>query len=155
MSGSTAPTADGSPARPATRAEQRPSGTALVAADLVALLAFVGVGLRSHHIGPVAEVAARNLLPLAVMWAVVALAVGTYRRRDLASLLITWVSAVPVALLVRTWWVGSPQGGRILVFVAVGLTSTLLLLLIGRAVVAVLSRTRPVWNGSSRLPDGQ
>jgi len=61
---------------------------------------------------------------------------------------ITWVIAVPVALLVRTWWVGSPQGGRIWVFVAVGLTFTLLFVSIGRALVAASVRTGPVWRRS-------
>lgn len=130
---------------PSNQAEQRPSGRALAIVDALALLTFVGVGLRSHRIGAIAEVAARNAVPLAVMWVVVGIAVATYRRRDLASLTITWVIAVPVALLVRTWWVGSPQGGRIVVFVAVGLAFTLLFLLIGRGVVSALTRTRPVW----------
>jgi hypothetical protein len=53
--------------------------------------------------------------------------------------------AVPAALLVRTWWVGSPQGGRIAVFLGVGMAFTLLFLLIGRGLVAALTRTRPAW----------
>lgn len=121
------------------------SGRMLALADALALLSFVAVGLRSHRLGATAEIAARNAVPLAVAWVVVALAVGTYRRRDLASLVLTWALAVPAALLVRTWWVGSPQGSRIAVFLGVGLAFTLLFLLIGRVVVAVLTRTRPVW----------
>jgi hypothetical protein len=111
----------------------------------VALVTFVAVGLRSHRIGAIAEIAARNAVPLAVTWIVVSAAVGTYRRRDLSSLVITWAIAVPVALLVRTWWVGSPQGGRIVVFVAVGLAFTLLFLVLGRVAVAAFVRVRPVW----------
>jgi hypothetical protein len=102
-------------------------------ADAAALLAFVAVGLRSHRIGAIPEVAARNLVPLAASWALVSLAVGTYRRRDL------------VALLARTWWVGSPRGARIAVFLAVGLVFTLVFLAIGRTVAAAITRTRPVW----------
>jgi hypothetical protein len=127
------------------RLEQRPTGVALALADAVALVTFVAVGLRSHRIGAIAEVAARNAVPLAVTWIVVSVAVGTYRRRDLSSLVITWAIAVPVALLVRTWWVGSPQGGRIVVFVAVGLAFTLLFLVLGRVAVAAFARVRPVW----------
>jgi hypothetical protein len=107
-------------------------GRMLAIADTLALIAFVVVGLRSHRIGAIAEIAARNAVPLAVAWIVVALVVGTYRRRDLASLVITW-------------WVGSPQGGRIAVFLGVGMAFTLLFLLIGRGLVAALTRTRPVW----------
>lgn len=121
------------------------SGRMLAIADAVALLSFVAVGLRSHRIGAIAEIAARNAVPLAVAWVVVAFAVGTYRRRDLVSLVLTWALAVPAALLVRTWWVGSPQGSRIAVFLGVGLAFTLLFLLIGRGIVAALTRTRPAW----------
>jgi hypothetical protein len=121
------------------------SGRALAIADAIALLAFIAVGLRSHHIGAIAEIAARNAVPLAAAWIVVALVVGTYRRRDVVALVLTWAVAVPVALLVRTWWVGSPQGARVAVFLGVGLAFTLLFLLIGRVLVAVLTRTRPIW----------
>lgn len=127
------------------RLEQRPTGVALALADAVSLVTFVAVGLRSHRIGAIAEIAARNAVPLAVTWIVVSVAVGTYRRRDLSSLAITWAIAVPVALLVRTWWVGSPQGGRIVVFVAVGLAFTLLFLVLGRVILAAFVRMRPVW----------
>lgn len=127
------------------RLEQRPTGVALALADAVALVSFVAVGLRSHRIGAIAEIAVRNVVPLAATWIMVSVAVGTYRRRDLASLVITWAIAVPVSLLVRTWWVGSPQGGRIVVFMAVGLAFTLLFLLIGRVIVAAFVRMRPVW----------
>jgi hypothetical protein len=121
------------------------SGRALAIADAIGLLAFVAVGLRSHRIGAIAEIAARNLVPLTVAWIVVALVAGTYRRRDLFSLVLTWAVAVPTALLVRTWWVGSPQGGRIAVFLGVGMAFTLLFLLIARGLVAALTRTRPAW----------
>ena len=134
--------------QPSTGRDGGASGRVLALADALALLSFVAVGLRSHRLGAIAEIAARNAVPLAVAWVVVALAAGTYRRRDLASLVLTWVLAVPAALLVRTWWVGSPQGSRIAVFLGVGLAFTLLFLLIGRGIVAALTRTRPAW----RLP---
>lgn len=130
--------------RPA-RDAKGPTGAVLALADAIALLTFVAVGLRSHRIGAIAEVAARNAVPLAIMWIVVSLAIGTYRRRDLATLAITWAVAVPIALLARTWWVGSPQGGRIAVFVAVGLLFTMLFLAAGRAVTAGVTRSRLVW----------
>ena len=127
-------------------ASRRPAGKAtLVVADALALLAFVAVGLRSHHISATAEIAARNALPLAGSWIVVVLAVGTYRRRDLSSLVLTWAIAVPVALLVRTWWVGSPRGDRIVVFLIVGMAFTGLFLWLGRCVAWAGTRSRPVW----------
>ena len=123
---------------PSTVREPLAPGRVLAIADTLALIAFVAIGLRSHHVGAIAEIAARNAVPLAVAWIVVALAVGTYRRRDLASLMVTWAVAVPAALLVRTWWIGSPQGARIAVFMGVGMAFTLLFLLIGRALIAAL-----------------
>ena len=125
---------------PPTGAERKPGSMTFVLVDASALLTFVAVGLRSHRIGAVAEVAARNAIPLAAMWTVTSMVVGTYRRRDLASLAVTWVVAVPVALLARTWWVGSPSGDRIVVFVAVGLAFTALFLLIGRGLLGVAVR---------------
>ena len=145
MSGSTPATTD----RVSARDAERPSGTVLAVADGLALLAFVAVGLRSHRLGAIAEIAARNAVPLAVTWTVVSAVVATYRRRDVASLVITWAITVPVALLVRTWWVGSPQGGRIVVFLVVGLVFTLLFLAIGRGAVWALTRSRPVRRGRS------
>jgi hypothetical protein len=134
---------------PPSSAERRRSGIALAFVDAVALLTFVAVGLRSHRIGAIVEVAARNAVPLAAMWIAVSLVIGTYRRRDLSSLMVTWVIAVPIALLLRSWWVGSPQGGRLGVFVSVGLAFTLLFLLIGRGIVAASTRSRPVWRRRS------
>ncbi len=122
-----------------------PAGMMVAAVDGLALLAFIAVGLRSHRIGAMAEIAARNAVPLAVTWAAVSAVVGTYRRRDVISLVVTWAIAVPVGLSIRTWWVGSPQGGRLAIFLAVGLGSTLLFLLIGRGALGLVARTRPVW----------
>lgn len=146
MSESTPATTDGSRSNDA---DERLSGTVLAVADGLALLAFVAVGLRSHRLGAIAEIAARNAVPMAVKWILVSLVVATYRRRDLASLMITWAIAVPVALLGRTWWVGSPQGGRIFVFLVVGAVFTLLFLMGGRGVVWALTRSRPVWRDRS------
>ncbi len=124
----------------------RPGGAAaLVVADALALCAFVAVGLRSHHLGAIAEVAARNAIPLAGTWIGVALAIGTYRRRDLSSLTLTWAIAIPVALLVRTWWVGAPRGDRIVVFLIVGVAFTGLFLALGRCLAWAGTRSRPVW----------
>lgn len=134
---------DGAP----TRRVSLPSARSLAIADSIALLSFVAVGLRSHRIGAIAEIAARNAVPVAVAWILVALVAGTYRRRDLASLVLTWVVAVPAGLLIRTWWVGSPHGPRLAVFLGVGMAFTLLFLLAGRGLVAALTRTRVAWIG--------
>ena len=47
---------------------------------------------------------------------------------------------MPVALIVRSLWVGSPTGVRLLTFLGVGLAFTLLFLLAGRAVIGFAGR---------------
>jgi len=76
------------------------------------------------------------------MWFAVAVVSGAYRRPALRTLLWTWAVAVPAGLIVRTLWVGSPSGVRLLTFLGIGLAFTLLFLLAGRAVVGVSGRIR-------------
>ena len=76
------------------------------------------------------------------MWFAVAAVTGAYRRPGLRTLLWTWIVAVPAGLVVRTIWVGSPSGVRLLTFLGIGLAFTLLFLLAGRAVVGVTGRMR-------------
>jgi uncharacterized membrane protein len=114
----------------------------LAALDGLALVAFVLVGMRSHHEATAAEVFARNAIPLLVCWFAVAGLTHTYRRgQGTWGFLRTWAIAVPVALLVRTWIVGSPSTpGRIALFVGVGMTFTLAFLLVVRVAVRLVTR---------------
>jgi hypothetical protein len=112
-----------------------------VLADAAALVAFVVIGLRGHR-GSTVEGFLRNAIPLLGAWFLVAWRARTYRRPGWRSLLMCWVVAVPVGLLVRTVVVGSPRGAKILVFVGVGLASTLLFLVLARLLVRLLSRPR-------------
>jgi Ca2+/Na+ antiporter len=130
---------------PTSASRRSPGAAPLAVADGLALLVFVAAGLRSHDIGAVGEIAARNAIPLALAWVVTALVVGVYRRRDLSSLVLTWAVAVPSALLVRTWWVGSPRADRVVVFLVVGVVFTAMFLAVGRCVVWAATRSRPVW----------
>lgn len=73
---------------------------------------------------------------------------GAYRRPGFRTLLTTWIVAVPVALVVRSLWVGSPSGLRLLTFLGTGLAFTLPFLLVGRAAAGfagrrTLARRRP------------
>jgi Protein of unknown function (DUF3054). len=120
--------------------ERHRSVVPFVVADAVALVAFVLVGIRSHHEVGALDAFFRNAVPLEAMWFAVAVVSGAYRRPGIRSLLWTWIVAVPVALVVRSLWVGSPSGVRLLTFLGVGLAFTLLFLLAGRAVVGVSGR---------------
>jgi hypothetical protein len=106
--------------------------------DLVALVVFVLAGMRNHRTGSQAEIFLRNAVPVLIAWVVVSLAVRTYRPPSFRRLLLTWIVAVPVGLLMRTGWVGSPTGGRILVFLGVGLAFTALFLAVGRLLGRVI-----------------
>lgn len=110
-------------------------------ADATALVAFVVIGLREHR-GSTVEGFLRNAVPLLGAWFLVAWRARTYRRPGWRSLLTCWIVAVPLGLLIRTVIAGSPRGAKILVFVAIGLAFTLLLLVLGRLLVRLLSRGR-------------
>jgi DUF3054 family protein len=114
---------------------------ALVAADLLALVLFVVVGIRSHHEGSAASIFLRNAIPLVGSWVLVAALLGTYRRPGFGTLARTWIVAVPIGLVVRSVWVGSPSEiAPFLTFLGVGLAFTLLFLLAGRGLVAAVAR---------------
>ena len=112
-----------------------------VLADAAALVVFVLIGIRGHHAGTV-EGFLRNAVPLLGVWFLVAWLAHTYRRPGWRSLFRNWIVAVPIGLLVRTLIVGSPRGGKILVFIAVGLAFTALFLVLGRLLARILSRGR-------------
>ena len=108
-------------------------------ADAAALVLFVVVGMRSHEHGTLVGVFLRNAIPLLGAWFIVAAIMHTYRTAGLAALLRTWIVAVPIGLLARTLWVGSPQGVRIIVFLGIGLAFTMAFLLVGRALIAAVA----------------
>ena len=112
-----------------------------VIVDTAALIVFVLLGLRGHRVSTL-EGFLRNAVPLLGVWFLVAWLAHTYRRPGWRSLLRNWIVAVPIGLLVRTLIVGSPRGGKILVFIAVGLAFTALFLVLGRLLARILSRSR-------------
>lgn len=112
----------------------------LVVADACALVAFVLLGIRSHHEARGLDVLLRNAIPLLIAWFGVAGVTHTYGRPGLRPVVATWAIAVPIALVVRTVLVGSPSGGDLVAFLAVGMGFTLVSLLTGRAVVTRLGR---------------
>lgn len=112
-----------------------------VLADAAALVVFVLVGISGHRASTL-EGFLRNAVPLLGVWFLVAWLAHTYRRPGWRTLLRNWIVAVPIGLLIRTLIVGSPEGARILVFIAVGLAFTLVFLVLGRLLARLLSRAR-------------
>lgn len=119
----------------------RPGVIWFVIADAAALVVFVLIGLRGHRVSTV-EGFLRTATPLLGCWFLLAWLSHAYRRPGWRSLFRTWIVAVPVGLLIRTLMVGSPNGVRILVFIAVGLAFTLVFLVLGRLLVRLVSRAR-------------
>jgi hypothetical protein len=120
--------------------------------DALALIAFVAVGIRSHHESSVAAEFMRNIVPLLLFWFAVAALLHTYRAGDrpwLARLLLNWAVAVPIALAVRTLWVGSPSTlSRFALFLVVAMAFTLLFLLVERILAGF------VFRGAERAGNG-
>jgi hypothetical protein len=127
----------------------RGSVVVMAAIDVLALLTFVVAGMGSHNEGTVPAYFLRNAVPLVVSWLAFAALLGTYRRVGFKTLWRTWLVAVPVALVVRSVWVGSPTGWRFLTFLLIGLAFTALFLVVGRGLTALItgrgypSRRRP------------
>jgi len=111
-----------------------------LAVDLLALVAFVLIGMRSHHTASAFVVFARTAGPVVLAWLVCALFFHTYRPPGHRSLVWTILVAVPIGVLARTIIVGSPQGWRILTFLGVALLFLSLFLGTGRVIVSFLSR---------------
>jgi Protein of unknown function (DUF3054) len=111
----------------------------MAAVDVVALVTFVVAGLNAHNEGNVPQYFLRNAVPLVVSWLGFAVLLKTYVRPGFATLWRTWLVSVPLALVVRSLWVGSPSGLRFLTFLAVGLAFTALFLLIGRGLSALIT----------------
>jgi len=121
---------------------RRRSVVASVVADAVALMVFVVAGIGSHHEVGALDLFLRNAVPLEVAWFAVSIVAATYKRPGIRTLLWTWVVAVPAGLIVRSIWVGSPSGSRLLVFVGIGMAFTLVFLLAGRGIVGLIDRRR-------------
>ena len=104
----------------------------LAAADLVALAAFVTVGLLSHRGGISATGYARDLVPIAGAWGATAVALGTYRRHSTGRVVATWAVGVTVGILVRAAVVDRGFGGSEAAFLGVALAFTALFVAAGR-----------------------
>jgi len=112
-----------------------------VAADLLALLAFVTVGLFDHRGGLSATGYARDFLPIAGCWLVAAGAFDLYRRPRPRALVVTWLAGVTGGVLVRSLLLWPPEGDDA-VFLAVALAFTLLFVVAFRLAAPLALDTR-------------
>ena len=106
-----------------------------VAADLLALFAFVTVGLFNHHGGVSTTGYARDIPPIAACWLIAAGAFDLYKRPSRRALLATWLVGVTAGVLVRALVRWRLDGGDA-VFLPVALCFSLLFVLAFRAVAS-------------------
>ena len=130
--------------QPQVESEVRPGGLplpALAAGDAAIFLIFTVIGLFSHGDTFTPYHLLRNIVPLEVSWFLVAVAVETYQRGGWARLGLNWLIGLSAAVIVRKWWVGSPNGTQFWTFAAVVLLTNGFGLLVWRLVAARLGRT--------------
>jgi hypothetical protein len=109
------------------------SHRAAVAADLLAIFAFVTVGLFNHKGGLSASGYARDVLPIAGCWLLAAGAFDLYKRPSWRALLATWLVGVTGGVLIRALILCRLDEDDA-VFLAVALCFSLLFVLAFRAV---------------------
>jgi hypothetical protein len=117
---------------------------AFVVSDAVALLVFVAIGTANHGNDLTFLEIAATAAPLLGAWFAMSLATRLYRddADGWRRLALTWVVAVPVAALVRSFLRGGPWDERLPVFAAVALAFTALFVLAGRGAVLAWRRAR-------------
>jgi len=108
-----------------------------VAADVIALLVFVAVGLLTHHgdVSPVDYV--RDAIPLAGCWLLAGGAFDLYRQPRPRALVATWLAGVTAGVLVHAllrWHLDGGDG----VFLVVALCFTLLFVVAARLAVGAV-----------------
>jgi hypothetical protein len=106
--------------------------------DVLALAAFVLIGMRSHSDAAAVSIFLRNFVPFTGSWLVVAWLVGTYRPPTPIGLIATLLIAIPIGVLLRALWVRSWTAGEVLTFALVALVFATMLIGLGRAISVVL-----------------
>jgi hypothetical protein len=115
-----------------------PHARLTLAVDVLALAAFVLIGMRSHSDAAAVSIFLRNFVPFTGAWLVVAWLVGTYHPPTPIGLIATLLIAIPVGVLLRALWVRSWSAGEVLTFALVALVFATMLIGLGRAISAVL-----------------
>lgn len=118
-----------------------PRPALLAACDLIAIVAFVTIGLISHHRGLGLAGYARDVLPLAGGWFAAAALFGFYRSGGLRAGITTWAVGIPAGLLVRALVLGKPLDGSEAAFLGVCLATIGVLVLALRGLLALAGRS--------------
>jgi DUF3054 family protein len=108
-----------------------------VVADVVALVAFVTVGLVNHHGGISLGGYARDAIPIVCCWLLAGGAFDLYKRPRASALVATWLVGITAGILLRAL-VRFHLDGDDGVFLAVALGFSLLFVLAARIAASYL-----------------
>ena len=117
--------------RPGAR-RRLPDNLLLPIGDGAVFLVFTVVGLMSHKDSFTPYHFLRTFIPLALSWYLVAVILDTYGKGGAIRVAANWLLGVVAGVAVRTWWVGSPNGRDLWVFLTVALVTNGVFLLVWR-----------------------
>jgi peptidoglycan biosynthesis protein MviN/MurJ (putative lipid II flippase) len=131
----------------AATSDTRRASRILAWGDAICILLFAILGLLTHG-EPVSLVGIiRNALPILLVWWLVAPFLRTYTRPGWQNLLYTWAVAVSAGVWLRFMVLQKPFDLGYLVFWAVTLGTTLVLLLAWRGLALLWLRGKPLKTG--------
>jgi hypothetical protein len=119
-----------------------PENLFLPIGDGAVFLVFTAVGLVSHKDSFTPYHFLRNFIPLALSWYLVAVILDTYGKRGALRVAANWLLGVVAGVAVRTWWVGSPNGRDLWVFLTVALVTNGAFLVVWRLAASRLLARR-------------
>ncbi len=139
---------------PSTARRRLPDSLVLPVGDGAVFAVFTVIGLVSHNDSFTPYHFLRNFIPLTLSWYLIAVILDTYGKGGALRVAANWLLAVVAGVAVRTWWVGSPNGRDLWVFLAVALVTNGAFLLVWR-----LAATRLVARGAREVegvkPEGR
>ncbi|HLI55614.1 MAG TPA: DUF3054 domain-containing protein [Actinomycetota bacterium] len=104
----------------------------LAVGDAAVFALFTIIGIINHSVGVTLYHFGRDFVPLSVAWFLVAVIVDTYGRGGPLRVAVNWLVGVTAGIIVRKWWVGSPNGVQFITFLTVALVTNGVFLLIWR-----------------------
>jgi hypothetical protein len=117
--------------RPLAR-RRMPENLLLPIGDGAVFLVFTVLGLISHKDKFTPYHILVNFIPLTLSWFLIAVILDTYGTGGAVRVAANWLLAVVAGVAVRTWWVGSPNGRDLWVFLTVALVTNGAFLLVWR-----------------------
>jgi glycopeptide antibiotics resistance protein len=106
--------------------------------DILAITAFILVGMNSHTAAEAVSTFVRNFVPFTGAWIAAAWFVHTYRPPTARTLLVTLAIAIPVGVLLRAAWTGSWTASDVVTFMAVAIVFASFFIGVGRVLSATL-----------------